>query len=118
MAGGLSKNCADVKFQGGEEQETPLDEMLVVGGACPQPHLRTHDYVLCCVRMPHGHHKSTFGVCDLYIPAQVQVNNAFLYVKNYIVTVAGCSNRDHYVQSVFCHYFQWRSCRVVSQWFS
>jgi hypothetical protein len=73
VAGGLSKNCADVKFQGGEEQETPLDEMLVVGGACPQPHLRTHDYVLCCVRMPHGHHRSTFGVCDLYIPAQVQV---------------------------------------------
>ncbi|CAI8046777.1 von Willebrand factor A domain-containing protein 3B [Geodia barretti] len=72
VAGGLSKNCADVQFQGGEKQETPLDEMLVVGGACPQPHLRTHDYVLCCVRMPHGHHSSMFGICDLYIPAQVQ----------------------------------------------
>ena len=75
VAGGLSKGCADVQFQDGEKQvRTPLNEMLVVGGACPKPHLRTYDYVLCCVRTPHGRHSSMYGVCDVFIPAQVQVH--------------------------------------------
>ena len=62
-----------MRFLDCSHQTTPVSQLIVVGGAGPRPHLRSDDYVLCCVRQRRGRHCSRFGVCDFYIPAQVQV---------------------------------------------
>ena len=92
MAGGLSRNTANIQFQDGKEQNTSLNELVILGGASPQPHLRSQDYVLCCVRMPHGQHNSMYGVSDFFIPAQVQVQNDIIFLSillytDYVYTV-------------------------------
>lgn len=69
----LSKKRTEVKFLDGEKQIVEVNKLIIVGGAVPRPELRRCDYVLCCVRQKQGMHCSVFGVCDYYIPAQVEV---------------------------------------------
>ena len=78
----LSKRRAEVKFLDGEKQIVEVNKLITVGGAVPRPELQRYDYVLCCVRQKEGMHCSVFGVCDCYIPAQVEVfYNAWLAYK-------------------------------------
>ena len=62
-----------MKFLDSECQVMSVSELMVVGGAMPRPELSVYDHVLCCVRQKQGMHCSEFGVCDFYIPGQVQV---------------------------------------------
>ena len=58
----------------GQQKSVSSRHMLATGGAQPSPALRTGDHVLVRVRTKQGGaHPSSNGVCDYYIPAEVQL---------------------------------------------
>ena len=73
IVGSVSTQSAVVRFCDSSCQTTLLTKLIPIGGAAPRPLLRGGDHVLCCVRQRQGRRCSKYGICDFYIPAQVQV---------------------------------------------
>ena len=74
VIGYTESRLAIVQFMDGQQKSVSSHHMLATGGAQPFPALRTGDHVLVRVRTKQGGaHPSSNGVCDYYIPAEVQL---------------------------------------------